>query len=156
MQPTARGDTPQRIVVVGASIAGASAVETLRRTGYAGALILVGAESHLPYERPPLSKDVLTGVAAPDRVFLRDAAFYAQHAIQLRLGARAIALDVPGRAVLLADGERIAFDRLLIATGGTPRKLNIPGADLPGVRYLRTLDEALALAADLRALAASG
>ena len=156
MRPGGSGDTPERIVVVGASMAGASAVETLRRAGYAGAITLIGAEPHLPYERPPLSKGVLTGTAVPESVFLRDAAFYAQQAIQLRLGTRAVALDVAGRAVSLPDGERIAFDRLLIATGGVPRHLSVPGADLPGVVYLRTLDDALALAAELQALAESG
>lgn len=156
MDPAASGDTPRRIVVVGASMAGASAVDGLRRAGYTGALTLVGAEPHLPYERPPLSKGVLTGAATPQSAFLRDAAYYDQQGVHLRLGARAASLDAPRRAVVLADGERLPFDRLLIATGGEPRRLRVPGADLPGVRYLRTLDDALELAAHLRELAARG
>jgi 3-phenylpropionate/trans-cinnamate dioxygenase ferredoxin reductase subunit len=153
MQSHSAEGTPQRIVVVGASMAGASTVEALRRAGYSGALTLMGAEPHLPYERPPLSKGVLTGAVTPESAFLRDAGFYAEHEVHLRLGTRATALDVPGRSVILEGGERISFDRLLIATGGEPRQLRVPGADLPGVRYLRTLDDARVLATDLRQLA---
>jgi 3-phenylpropionate/trans-cinnamate dioxygenase ferredoxin reductase component len=115
--------------------------------------VLVGAEPHLPYERPPLSKGVLTGSTPVERVFLRDAAFYAGLDVELRLGARAAALDVGARVVTLDGGERLRFDRLLIATGGEPRRLAAPGADLPGVLYLRTLDDARALAAALREMA---
>lgn len=146
----------QTFLVVGASMAGASAVETLRREGYSGRLVLVGAEPHLPYERPPLSKGVLTGATPDERVFLRDAAFYAAQNVELRLGTTAVELDPAARIVTLAHGERMRFDRLLIATGGEVRRLRVPGADLPGVHYLRTLDDARALAAALRRVADGG
>ena len=140
----------ETFVVVGASMAGASAVEALRRGGFAGRLILVGAEPHLPYERPPLSKGLLTGATPEAKVFLRDAAFYAEQRVELRLATRAMGLDVRARTVALSSGEELRCDRLLIATGGEARRLAAPGADLPGVRYLRTLEDARALAAALR------
>ncbi len=143
-------------VVVGANMAGASAVETLRREGYAGRLVLVGAEPHLPYERPPLSKGVLTGATPVEKVFLRDEAFYAAQEVELRLGTRATELDPASQTVTLMDGARLRYDRLLIATGGEVRQLYVPGAELPGVRYLRTVDDARALALDLRRVADGG
>jgi 3-phenylpropionate/trans-cinnamate dioxygenase ferredoxin reductase component len=147
----------QRIVVVGANIAGASAVEALRRAGYDGRLTLIGAEAELPYERPPLSKEYLLGERPEDLLFLRPAAFYADMDVELRLGTRADALNTAAREVVLADGGRVGFDRLLIATGSNVRRLPLPGADLPGVHYLRTLAEGRALAAEIRAAAgASG
>src|SRR5260370_41988694 len=144
------------IVVVGANIAGASAVETVRREGYDGRLVLVGAEPDLPYERPPLSKDVLLGTMLPEHAYLRDAAFYRGQHVELRLGTRAIALDAAARRVRLDGGDELPFDRLLIATGGEARRLSVPGGDLTGISYLRTLPEARALAAQLSAVASSG
>jgi 3-phenylpropionate/trans-cinnamate dioxygenase ferredoxin reductase subunit len=157
IQASTQGQTPRAIVIVGASLAGASAAETLRRQGYDGRLTLVGAERELPYERPPLSKAVLAGVEDESRVFLRPAAYYEEQRIELRLDVRAIALDPAVRAVLLsADpdsaheaAERLPYDRLLIATGAEPRALDVPGASLPGARYLRSLEDARALEADL-------
>jgi 3-phenylpropionate/trans-cinnamate dioxygenase ferredoxin reductase component len=146
----------QTFVVVGASMAGASAVEGLRREGYAGRLALVGAEPHLPYERPPLSKGLLTGATPEASIFPRDAAFYAEQGIELRLGTRAVTLNPAARTVALSDGVELRFDRLLIATGGEARRLAAPGADLPGVFHLRTLEEARALAAGLHEQAAQG
>jgi 3-phenylpropionate/trans-cinnamate dioxygenase ferredoxin reductase subunit len=146
----------QTFVVVGASMAGASAVEELRRAGFTGRLVLVGAEPHLPYERPPLSKGVLTGATPDTRVFLRDAAFYAAQQVDLLLGTAAVGLDTARREVLLASGARLRFDRLLIATGGQARRLAVPGADLPGVLELRTLDDACALRDALHDVAARG
>lgn len=143
-------------VVVGASMAGASAVETMRREGFAGRLILLGAEPHLPYERPPLSKGLLTGSIADEKVFLRDAAFYATQDVELRLGVRALALDPAARTLALENGQSLRFDKLLIATGGEARRLDLPGAGLPGVVALRTLDDARALRAALGAAAAAG
>lgn len=135
-------------VVVGANLAGGRAVEALREAGYDGRLILVGEEPDRPYERPPLSKDLLRGETAPDAVFLREASFYESHDVELRLGVRAIGLDPEG-TLTLDDGDAIGFERCLLATGGQVRRLEAPGADLEGVRYLRTLRDATGLADDL-------
>jgi 3-phenylpropionate/trans-cinnamate dioxygenase ferredoxin reductase subunit len=152
----ASGGADETWVAVGAGMAAASAVETLRREGFAGRLILVGAEPHLPYERPPLSKGLLTGATPEARVFLRDEAFYAEQRVELRLAMRASDLDTRARKLTFADGEELRFDRLLIATGGEARRLAAPGADLPGVLYLRTLEDARALALALRERADRG
>lgn len=135
------------IVVVGAGIAGASAVETLRREGFDGRVTLIGAEPELPYERPPLSKEYLLGTMPEERVFLRPADYYQQQGIELRLNERATALDVDAREVVFGRRGRIPFEKLLIATGSEEVRLRIPGADLPGVRYLRTLSDGRALRA---------
>lgn len=137
---------PSRIAIVGASLAGLRAAEGLRRKGFDGAVTLIGAEPHLPYDRPPLSKDVLRGEQELADIALRDS--LDDLGLDLRLGVRATALDVAGRAVALEGGERVAFDAAVIATGATPRTL--PGADgLAGVHVLRTIDDALALRAEL-------
>ena len=130
--------------MVGASLAGLRAVETLREHGYDGRLVLVGAEPSLPYDRPPLSKQVLAGDWSPDQIVLRPADTYASLALDMRLGRRANALDLDTRAVVLDDGERIDFDGLVIATGCRPRLL--PGTpEGAGIHVLRTLDDALAI-----------
>jgi NADPH-dependent 2,4-dienoyl-CoA reductase/sulfur reductase-like enzyme len=130
--------------VVGASLAGLRAVETLREHGYDGRLVLVGAEPSLPYDRPPLSKQVLAGDWSPDQIVLRPADSYPSLALDMRLGRRATGLDLDTRAVVLDDGERIDFDGLVIATGCRPRLL--PGTpDVAGLHVLRTLDDALAI-----------
>jgi NADPH-dependent 2,4-dienoyl-CoA reductase/sulfur reductase-like enzyme len=136
---------PQRtIVVVGASLAGLRAAETFRREGYDGRLVLVGAESHLPYDRPPLSKELLAGEWEPDQVALRKQP-YDDLDLDLRLGRRATGVDVADRVVELDDGaERLAFDGLVVATGARPRTL--PGTPaLDGIFLLRTLDDCLAI-----------
>ncbi|MER6128478.1 FAD-dependent oxidoreductase [Streptomyces sp. NPDC001795] len=136
------------IVVVGAGAAGATTAETLRRQGYEGRLTLVGAESHPPYDRPPLSKQILSGRWEPDRIRLRGPDAYDRLGIDLRLGTAAVRLHRTGRAVELADGTRLHADAVVVATGVRPRRL--PGADgLTGVHVLRTLDDALALRAAL-------
>lgn len=135
------------IVVVGASLAGLRAVETLRSAGFDGRLTLVGAEAHLPYDRPPLSKEVLRGEWEPARIALRRQD-YAALDLDLRLSTRAVALDLPAREVVVGGGERIGFDGLIIATGTAPRAM--PGApSLAGLHLLRTLDDALAIRAAL-------
>lgn len=134
---------PGRIVIVGASAAGLTAAEALREKGYGGTLTLVGAERHPPYDRPPLSKQILTGAWEPERAELRDAGTIGGLDAELLLGRHATGLDVAGRAVLLDGGERRPFDALVIATGAVPRRL--PGCGLAGVHVLRTLDDALAL-----------
>jgi NADPH-dependent 2,4-dienoyl-CoA reductase/sulfur reductase-like enzyme len=137
----------KRIVIVGASAAGLTAAETLRRRGWDGDLTLIGEEPHPPYDRPPLSKQILTGTWEPERATLRSLQDLAQLEVDLRLGQRATALDVEGRQVGLDNGESIGFDALIIATGVAPRRL--PDSDLAGVHVLRTLDDALALRAAL-------
>jgi NADPH-dependent 2,4-dienoyl-CoA reductase/sulfur reductase-like enzyme len=136
------------VVVVGGSLAGLRACEQLRTKGFAGKIALVGAESHLPYDRPPLSKKLLAGDWEPDRIHLRRPTEYETLDIDARLGARAISLDVDAARIVLADGTDLPYDGLVIATGAAPRRL--PGQpDVPGVHVLRTLDDALALRADL-------
>src|SRR5215208_56984 len=107
----------QTHVIVGASLAGAKAAETLREEGFDGRVVLVGSEHDLPYERPPLSKDYLRGEAGRDKVQVHPDGFYAEREIELRLGRTAVSIDPGTRAVTLDDGERLAYDRLLLATG---------------------------------------
>ena len=135
------------MVIVGASLAGAKAAETLRQEGFEGRVVLVGEESVRPYERPPLSKDYLRGEAGLDKVFVHDETFYADHDIDLRLSTTATAIDLSGRTVQLGSDERIAFDELLLTTGATPRRLSLPGAELDGIHYLRRLTDSDALSA---------
>lgn len=139
---------PTQIIVVGASLAGLRAVETLRRRGYDGSISVVGAESVLPYDRPPLSKEILQGSWEPERIRLRDPASYDELEVEWRLGTRATGLDPGARELELDDGKRLGFDRLLIATGAAPRRLPNPG-ELEGIYTLRTLDEALAIRREL-------
>jgi 3-phenylpropionate/trans-cinnamate dioxygenase ferredoxin reductase component len=129
----------QTHVIVGASLAGAKAAETLREEGFDGRVVLVGAEDERPYERPPLSKDYLRGEAGRDKVYVHDEGFYAEHAIELRRGRTAVSLDTARREVALDDGDRLRYDRLLLTTGAEPRRLPIPGAGLDGVLYLRSV-----------------
>lgn len=129
------------IIIVGAGLAGAKAAEALRDLGYDGPLTVIGSEPHRPYERPPLSKGYLQGSAERDSVFTFDAAWYDEHDVTLRTGARVTSLDREGRTVELDTGEKLPYDKLLLATGSRARPL--PGAD--GVHYLRTLDDSDAL-----------
>jgi 3-phenylpropionate/trans-cinnamate dioxygenase ferredoxin reductase subunit len=129
-------------VIVGAGLTGAKAAETLRAEGFDGRVVLVGAESQRPYERPPLSKDYLRGEAARENLDVHDAGFYAEQDIELRLGQTAVSLDPSAHEVTLDDGERLAYDRLLLATGAEPRRLATAGADLDGVLCLRTVEDA--------------
>ena len=130
-------DLPRSIVVVGASLAGATAAGVLRDEGYEGRLSLIGAEEEAPYERPPLSKEFLRGEHAFEDALVRPASWYAEHDVDARFGTRAVQIDVHPREVVLAGGERLPFDRLLVATGGRNRRLEVPGAGLPGVFDLR-------------------
>jgi 3-phenylpropionate/trans-cinnamate dioxygenase ferredoxin reductase component len=127
------------IVVVGGGQAGAQAVDTLRRSGYAGRLLLICDEPALPYQRPPLSKNYLAGDLAAERLPFRHQAFYDEHRIELKVGVRAAALDPHARRLDLADGESLNYDRLLLCLGASARRLDVPGAELPGVHYLRKL-----------------
>lgn len=136
------------IVVIGAGLAAANAVAELRSRGYAGDLTLIGAEPHLPYERPPLSKGLLLGTDEPDSVFVHDRPWYDEHQVALRLGTRVTAVDRDHKRVLL-DGDQLAYDRLILATGSTPRRLPALEAGSIPVRYLRTLDDSVGLKKDL-------
>ena len=127
--------------IVGGGLAGATAAQTLRDEGYDGEVVLLGDEPHRPYERPPLSKDYLQGKSPRDKVFVHPEGWYAEHDVDLRLGVSATALDVQARRLLTSDGSSVQYDSLLIATGSTPRRIAMPGADLDGVLYLRRLDD---------------
>jgi len=129
----------QGMVIVGASLAGARAAETLREEGYGGPLRLVGAEDEIPYERPPLSKDYLMGKHGRDKIYVRPREWYREHEVDLRLGTTVIAIDAAARQVVLGGGDRLGYDKLLLATGSSPRRLPVRGADLDGVHYLRTV-----------------
>ena len=128
-------------VVVGGGLAGAKAVEALRERGFAGRLVLLAAEEHLPYERPPLSKGYLKTGKGLDEATVHPREWYAEHDIDLRLGVEATDLDRVARTVVTTDGDRVPYDRLLLATGSSPRRLDIPGADLDGVLTLRTIED---------------
>ena len=136
-------------VVVGASLTGAKAVETLREQGFTGGIVLVGEETERPYERPPLSKGYLQGKDERAKAFVHDAGWYAEHDVDLRLATRATDLDAAGHTVTLDGVSPLHYDKLLLATGSRVRRLDVPGANLRGVRYLRTIDESDALLAQL-------
>ncbi|MFI0591701.1 NAD(P)/FAD-dependent oxidoreductase [Streptomyces griseus] len=135
-------DAHQTFVIVGAGLAGAKAAETLRAEGFTGRVILIGDERDHPYERPPLSKGYLDGKAERDSVFTHERPWYAGADIELHLGQPVTALDRYARTVQLGDGTVIHYDKLLLATGSEPRRLDIPGTDLAGVHHLRRLAHA--------------
>jgi 3-phenylpropionate/trans-cinnamate dioxygenase ferredoxin reductase component len=128
-------------VIVGANLAGGAAVKKLRDEGFAGGIVMIGEEPHPPYERPPLSKDYLRGETALSDALLLPPAWYDENDVELRLGVRAERIDPAGRTVELAGGERIPYDKVLIATGGRNREFPIPGHDLRGVLQLRTVED---------------
>lgn len=138
-------------VIVGASLAGGRAAQTLREEGFDGRIVLVGAEPHLPYERPPLSKGYLLGKDERRKAFAHEDGYYAEQRIELRLGTRATAIDPGAHQVTLDGGETLGYDKLLLATGSSPRTLDLPGGEGPRIHYLRTIDESEALGATLRA-----
>nr|WP_223183352.1 MULTISPECIES: FAD-dependent oxidoreductase [unclassified Streptomyces] len=123
-------------------MAGAKAAETLRAEGFNGRVILIGDEREHPYERPPLSKGYLTGGEDRDKVFVHEAAWYARNDVELHLGQPVTAVDREARTVRLGDGTVIRYDKLLLATGAEPRRLDVPGTDLAGVHHLRRLAHA--------------
>lgn len=127
------------ILVIGGGQVGAQAVDTLRRDGFTGRLVLVGEEPELPYQRPPLSKKYLSGELSADRLAFRHRAFYDEHRVEMKLGIRATRIDAAARRVSLSNGEEVQYDRLLLGLGAISRQLTCPGADLPGVHYLRGL-----------------
>lgn len=142
---------PGTIVIVGASHASVQAIDSLRRDGHDGEIVLVGDEPNLPYNRPPLSKKFLSGELEADRLLLRSPQFYEQHRVETRLGVRATALDRTDRRLRLGDGGELRYDQLLLCVGGRPRLLDVPGAGLPGIHYLRTMADVEGIRADLPA-----
>ncbi|MFZ4203598.1 NAD(P)/FAD-dependent oxidoreductase [Streptomyces griseoincarnatus] len=133
-------DADQTFVIVGGGLAGAKAAETLRAEGFTGRVILICDERDHPYERPPLSKGYLLGSAERDSVFVHEPAWYARHDVELHLGATVAAIDRAARTVRFGeDGTTVRYDKLLLATGAEPRRLDIPGTDLVGVHHLRRL-----------------
>jgi len=137
-------------VIVGASMAGAKAAETLREEGFGGSIVLLGEELERPYERPPLSKGYLLGKDEKSSIYVHGESWYAGNDVDLRLGVTATSLDVGSRQVGLADGGTLGYDRLLLATGAVPRRLSVPGSDLQGVVYLRRVGDSERLAEALR------
>ena len=127
----------RRFVILGASLAGAKAAETLRAEGFDGDVVLVGDEPVRPYERPPLSKGYLRGEEGPEKIYVHSEDYYGQHGIDLRLSTSARRIDPSARTVELDSGERLPYDSLLLTTGAQPRRLEVPGAGLEGVHYLR-------------------
>ena len=140
---------PQSIVIVGASLAGAKAAETLRDEGFDGRVVLIGEESERPYERPPLTKDYLRDESPREKAYVHSEAFYREHGIELMTGTAVTALHPARSRVTLDDGRDLAYDRLLLATGAEPRPIRIAGAELSGVHYLRTLADCDALRGQL-------
>ena len=124
-------------VIVGASLAGAKAAQTLREEGFEGPLVLIGAEEEHPYERPPLSKDYLMGKVERERIYVHPPAWYAEHGVDMRLGTTVTGLDPAAHEVTLADGSSVEYTKLLLTTGSTPRRLALPGDDLDCALYLR-------------------
>lgn len=142
----------EKVLIVGAGLTGATAARTLREEGFRGRIQLVGRERHRPYIRPPLSKDFLAGSAARESADVEAAEWYREEDIDLLLETDAVVLDPGAHRVELAGRAPVEYDALLLATGSTPRRLDIPGADLAGVHYLRTVDQA----ETLRTLLAGG
>lgn len=144
-------DEPVRYLIIGGGLTAARAVEGIREHDREGVITLVSAEDHLPYERPPLSKEVLQGKAEADVAYPHPEGWYLEQGVTLHLGQPATSISVEARTVTLADGTEMPWDRLLLATGSVVRRLDVPGGDLPGVHYLRTMDDSLALLESFRA-----
>ena len=130
-----------RYVIVGAQLTGASAAAGIREIDTDGPILLMGREEHLPYNRPPLSKQLWVGKKTVEEIFLHDAGFYEENGVELKLGAEVVALDVEAKTVTDSAGASYGYEKLLLATGGEPRRLDVPGGGLPGVCYYRALDD---------------
>lgn len=135
----------ERVVIIGAGQAGCQAVASLRAVGFDGAITMVGDEPFAPYQRPPLSKTYLMGTMERERLFLKPDAFYADARCETIYGVPAVSINREAKEVSLADGRVLAYDKLLLATGSRVRKIKIPGADLPGIHYLRSIADVDAL-----------
>lgn len=134
-------------LIVGASLAGASAAQTLREEGFDGHLALIGDETELPYERPPLSKDYLMGKSGKEKIYAHPAEWYPENDVELRLGQTVTGIDRATQEVSLAGHGRLAYSKLLLTTGSSPRRLSVPGADAHGVHYLRRVEDSDAIKA---------
>jgi 3-phenylpropionate/trans-cinnamate dioxygenase ferredoxin reductase component len=143
--------TKPTFLIVGASLAGAKAAEELRAQGFDGRVTLIGAEPERPYERPPLTKDYMRGESEREQAHVHSGDFYTQQEIELETGTQVTAIEPGTSRVRLGDGRELGYDRLLLATGAEPRRLDVPGADLDGVHYLRTLADCDLLRARLQA-----
>ncbi|MFD1519843.1 FAD-dependent oxidoreductase [Pseudonocardia yunnanensis] len=141
---------PRTFAIVGAGLAGAKAAEALRVEGFDGRIVLLGAESHRPYERPPLSKGYLQGNADRDSAYVHPAEWYPEHRVELRVDTTVTEIDRRAHELVIGDGSRLAYDKLLLTTGATPRRLPVPGADLDGVHYLRDFGDSDRLKAAFR------
>ncbi|MEE8077507.1 MAG: FAD-dependent oxidoreductase [Pseudomonadales bacterium] len=139
------------IVIVGAGHAAGQAAASLRQAKYAGEIILIGDESHIPYQRPPLSKQYLSGEHGMERVYLRPEKFYADRDITVKVDTRVESIDTSAKNVTTDQGETIEYENLLIATGSRPRILHIDGSDLPGIYYFRTVADVDAIRAQMSA-----
>jgi NADPH-dependent 2,4-dienoyl-CoA reductase/sulfur reductase-like enzyme len=140
----------ENFVIIGAGHAGGVAVQAMRGAGHEGSITLIGDETHLPYERPPLSKELLQAVGGEGFRTMRDEAYYAENDVTLMLGVKATTIDAQKQTIALSTGNSLPYDKLLLTTGGDVRKLSIPGADLDGIHYLRTLDDSRAIEALLK------
>tara|TARA_B100001057_G_scaffold117700_1_gene116276 strand:+ start:889 stop:2094 length:1206 start_codon:yes stop_codon:yes gene_type:complete len=138
------------MVIIGAGHAAGQAAASLRQEKYTGPITIIGDEEHVPYQRPPLSKAYLSGAQEVDRVYLRPEKFYQDKDIELKLATRATAIDADAKTVELEDGTKIEYEKLLISTGSRPRMLSIPGSDLGGIHYLRTIDDVNGIRAEMR------
>jgi 3-phenylpropionate/trans-cinnamate dioxygenase ferredoxin reductase subunit len=143
--------TEQTLVIVGAGLGGAKAATGAREKGFDGRVVLIGEEACLPYERPPLSKAMLRGEAPARSALVEEDGHYHDRDIELVAGRGVEVVDIAAREVLLADGERVSFSHLVLAMGAAVRRLDVPGADLDGIHHLRTIDDAEALGAAIRA-----
>ncbi len=137
-----------KYVLIGGGLAAGQAAKQIREADTSGPIVMVGQEPYVPYDRPPLSKEFLRGDKPREQLFFDPPAFYRDHGIELVLGVAVREMDTARKTVRLSNGEVIAFEKALIATGGRPVQLKIPGADLPGVHYLRTIDDSVAIAAE--------
>ena len=140
----------QSFVIVGASLTGAKAAETLRVEGFEGRVVLIGEETERPYERPMLSKEYLRGDKPAAKLYVHEEGFYADNDIELLTGTRVASLDAATHEITLEDGSRMPYSRLLLSTGATPRRIPVPGAELQGVRYLRRMSDSDALRAAIK------
>jgi len=137
------------VVVVGAGHGAGQLVASLRHKNFDGRITLIGDERWYPYQRPPLSKKFLAGELPPERLHFKPESFYADQQIDVRIGSRIVAIDRQARTVTAEDGETFAYEKLVLATGGRPRRLDLAGAELPGVHYLRSIDDVERIRADM-------
>jgi 3-phenylpropionate/trans-cinnamate dioxygenase ferredoxin reductase component len=137
------GEETYPYIIVGGGLAGASAVEGLRERDKDSAILLIGGEKHLPYDRPPLSKKLWFGKKKVEEIFLHDREYYDQNGVTLTLGTRVMAVDAKQKKLIASDGKSYSYQKLLLATGGVPRTLSIPGGNLEGICYYRYLDDYL-------------